>query len=105
MMKMNEKTQKAEDQGISSVATPKLVWCMLQAERKAWKEPDLAGSARKGFSNPHPTEMMYLLCEETENFVWTTVCKKRKKNPNFIKTELFSFRIVNLSINVTHVVV
>lgn len=31
----------------------------------------------------------------------TTVCKKT----NFIKTEHFSFQIVNLSVNVTHVVV
>lgn len=61
----------------------------------------------EGFSHPHPMERTYLLCEEMENFVWTTVCKKKKKKkkPNFIKTELFSFQIVNLSINVTHVVV
>jgi len=93
MMKMNEKNQRAEDQGISSVATPKLVWCTLQAERKAWKEPDLPGSARKGFSNPHPMEMTYLLCEETENFVWTTVCKKRKKKLILLRQNFFPFKL------------
>lgn len=65
----------------------------------------MAGPAGKGVSCPHPVETTNLLREETETFVWTTVCKKEKKNPNFIKTELFSFQIVNLSINVTHVVV
>lgn len=72
---------------------------VLQAECTARNEPNLAGSARKGFSDPHPMEMMRLLCEETENFGLQFV------KTNFIKTELFSFQIVNLSINVTHVVV
>ena len=52
--------------------------------------------------DPHPTEPMCLRHEETDSFGLQFV---KKKKTNFIKTELFSFQIVNLSINVTHVVV
>lgn len=91
---------------MGSAVTPKLVWCTLQAERKAWKEPDLAGTAQKAFLI-HTQWRGRICCVRR----WRTlfglqfVKKKKKKKPNFIKTELFSFQIVNLSINVTHVVV
>lgn len=62
---------------------------VLQAESTSWNEPNLAGSARGSvfLDHTHLMEIMPLLRDGTENFSWTTVCKK---NPNFIKTELFS---------------
>lgn len=45
---------------------------------------------------------MHRLHEETENWLNYSLYKKKT---NFIKTELFFFQIVNLSINVMHVVV
>lgn len=106
MMKMNEKKSKSRRPRYRLCGDPK-VSVVFQALCLAWNEPKLAGPAQKGFSDPHPMEMTHLPSEDTENVVWTTVCKKNKKQKklNFIKTELFSFQIVNLSINVTHVVV
>lgn len=68
--------------------------------------------AVKDFSNQHGERLeAHLLCEESK-MGWTTVCiktkKKKQKTANFIiKTEKnpFFFLIVNLSINVPHVVV
>lgn len=48
---------------------------VLQAERGAWDEATGRICSEEFFSDPHPLEVMHLLCEETENFVWTTVCK------------------------------
>lgn len=97
MMKMNEQI-KAEDQGTGSVVTPKLVWCF---KRSAWHgtqpaQQDLLG----GVSDPQPVEAVHLPSEDTENCVWTTVCKKL-----ISLRQNSSFQTVNLSINVTHVVV
>lgn len=57
--------------------------------KRTWQ--DLLGRV---FSDPYPAETMCLLHEETENFGLQFV--KRKQKTNFIKTELFSFQIVNV---------
>lgn len=78
---------------------------VLQAESTSWNEPNLAGSARGSvfLDHTHLMEIMPLLRDGTENFSWTTVCKK--KNLILLRQNFFPFQIVNLSINVTHVVV
>lgn len=104
MMKMNEKKKKIQEQKtkVSALCGTPHECCSKQSAwhgmKRTWQ--DLLGRV---FSDPYPAETMCLLHEETENFGLQFV--KRKQKTNFIKTELFSFQIVNLSINVTHVVV
>ena len=99
---MKKKNQTAEDQGIRSVMTLKLVWCSKQSRHHGMNQlwQDVLGEV---FSwSTHLMEIMPLLREETENFSWTTVCKTKLI---LLRQNFFSFQIVNLSINVTHVVV
>lgn len=72
-----KRNQRAEDQGSSSVANPKLVWVPRTVHDM--ERTKLAGPAQKGFSDPHPMEMTHLPREDAENVVWTTVCKTTKK--------------------------
>lgn len=73
----------------------------------AWDKPDLAGPAGEGFSDPHPVgRHVCPVRTQRASFGLQFVKKKKQQKTNFIKTEnFFSFQIVNLSINVTHVVV
>jgi hypothetical protein len=51
-------------------------------------------------------EIMHLLHEEIENFGWTTFCKQTNKTKLILLIDPFSsFQIVNLPINVMHMVV
>lgn len=99
---MKKKKSKNRRPRYQLCAGPHMSVCSKQSARHGMKRTwqDLLGRV---FSDPYPTETMCLLHEETENFGLQFV--KRKQKTNFIKTELFSFQIVNLSINVTHVVV
>ena len=101
---MNEKKKSNSRRPRHQICNDPKVSVVLQAESTSRNEPTLAGCALGSvfLEHTHLMEIMPLLREETENFSWTTVCKTKLI---LLRQNFFSFQIVNLSINVTHVVV
>lgn len=104
MMKMNEENQGAEDRSVGSVVTPKLV-C---SKHRAWPGTNQTWQdlLRRVFLTHTPWGRHICRVQTQRASFGLQFVKKKKQKTNFIKTEnFFSFQIVNLSINVTHVVV
>lgn len=108
-MNENKHLRRKKDQGIRSEVAPELVWYPKQNMQHGASHtpPDLLPSY---LSVPHSLERIECICMRR----WRTLVelqfvkkkkKKRKKNNLILLTELFFFQIVNLSMNVTHVVV
>lgn len=97
MMKMNEENQGAGDRSVGSVVTPKSV----RSQHRAWP-----GTNQTWQDLLRRVFLAHTQRRHSASFGLQFVKNKNNKKTNFIKTEnLFSFQIVNLSINVTHVVV
>ena len=98
---MKKKIQEQKTKVSALCGTPHECVAPSRAHGMEWSEP--GRFCLEGFFLIHTQQRRCVCCMRRQNFGLQFVKKKQKTN--FIKTELFSFQIVNLSINVTHVVV